>query len=83
MIIVLKILIAASFSFSIHSTDIPPVPICILGNPLSRDVMTLTSIFSSLAGSQLKPKSSGDYPNFFEQLYFVITKGKFQLFGNC
>ena len=24
MIIVLKILIAASFSFSIHSTDIPP-----------------------------------------------------------
>ena len=44
------------------------VPICILGNPLSRDVMTLTSIFSSLAGGQFEPKSSGDYPNFFEQL---------------
>ena len=44
------------------------VPTCILGNPPSRDVMALTYIFSTLAGGQFVPKSSGDYPNFFEQL---------------
>ena len=69
MIIVLKILIAASLSFSIHSTDIPPYQhVFVSWEPAVTWRHDSDVYFSSLAGGQFESKSSGDYPNFFEML---------------
>ena len=74
MIIVLKILIAASFSFSIHSTDIPPY---LLASWETCRHVTLASIFSSLAGGQFEPKSSGDYSSFSNCFDMLLLLGSF------